>query len=128
VSSLLEFRHAWVTYKETRSFLTYLLLPLAEYYQLEEMEDKDTCTTELFLRADGVIEFGDTDGPQPNHSEGRWTVPDGTNDYSMEIKRRFGAGQSNTDVGEFDFVRKCNKNANCKSPKFRPAMFLTRRQ
>jgi hypothetical protein len=41
----------------------WLILPI-EYYQLEEMEDKDTCTTELFLRADGGIEFGDTDGPK----------------------------------------------------------------
>lgn len=41
----------------------WMILPI-EYYQLEEMEDKDTCTTELFLRADGGIDFGDTDGPK----------------------------------------------------------------
>jgi hypothetical protein len=77
-----------------------------EYYQLEEMEDKDTCTTELFLKPDGVIEFGDTDGPQPIASEGHWLVPDGTNDYSMTIKRSFEAGKGNSDIGEFNYDRK----------------------
>jgi len=75
-----------------------------KYYQLEEMEDRDTCTTELFLRADGGIEFGDTDGPRPASIEGSWSVPDGTNDYSMTITRTFGAGNDHTDVGEFAFA------------------------
>lgn len=57
---------------------------LAEYYQLEEMEDKDSCTTELYLRADGVIEFGDTDGPQFITAAGTWSVPPGTDDYNSE--------------------------------------------
>lgn len=55
-----------------------------EYYQLEEMEDRDTCTTELFLRADGVIEFGDTDGPKYLAAAGTWSVPQGTNDYNSK--------------------------------------------
>jgi len=78
-----------------------------EYYQLEELEDKDTCTTELFLRADGVIEFGDTDGPVFTDAIGRWAVPEGTNTYGMIIKRTFQAGASDgTDMGEFSFERK----------------------
>jgi hypothetical protein len=59
----------------------------AEYYQLEEMEDRDTCTTELFLRADGVIEFGDTDGPKYLAAAGTWSVPAGTNDYNSKCFR-----------------------------------------
>jgi hypothetical protein len=34
-----------------------------KYYQLEEMEDRETCTTELFLKEDGQILIGETDGP-----------------------------------------------------------------
>jgi hypothetical protein len=59
------------------------------------------------LRADGVIEFGDTDGPVFTAAEGRWTVPDGTNDYSMTITRTFQAGKpEGGDMGEFSFDRK----------------------
>lgn len=32
-----------------------------KYYQLEELEDKESCTTELFLTANGQVEFGETD-------------------------------------------------------------------
>jgi len=74
-----------------------------KYYQLEEMEDRDTCTTELFLRADGVIEFGDTDGPKYMAAAGSWSVPPGTNDYNMVITRVFSAGSESSDMGEFTF-------------------------
>lgn len=74
-----------------------------KYYQLEEMEDRDTCTTELFLRADGVVEFGDTDGPKYLAAAGTWSVPPGTNDYNMVITRVFSAGREESDMGEFTF-------------------------
>lgn len=57
---------------------------LQEFYQLEEMEDKDTCTTELFLRDDGVVDFGDTDGPRWLAAAGTWSVPPGTDDYNSK--------------------------------------------
>jgi hypothetical protein len=34
-----------------------------KYYQLEEMEDRENCTTELFLKEDGQVLIGETDGP-----------------------------------------------------------------
>jgi hypothetical protein len=34
-----------------------------KYYQLEEMEDRDNCTTELFLKENGEVLIGETDGP-----------------------------------------------------------------
>ena len=55
-----------------------------EYYQLEELEDKETCTTELFLREDGVVDFGETDGPKYIAAAGTWSVPAGTNDYNSK--------------------------------------------
>ena len=49
------------------------------------MEDEHSCTTELFLRADGVVEFGSTDGPMPLASVGTWSVPAGTDDYNSKL-------------------------------------------
>ena len=72
-------------------------------YQLEELEDQDRCTTEVFLQADRTIYFGDTDGPLPASQEGRWDVPPGTNSFQMVIRRTFGAGDDGKDVGEFSF-------------------------
>ena len=74
-----------------------------KYYQLEEMEDIDSCTTELFLNAKGGVEFGDTDGPRFVTAEGHWLVAPGTNDFTMHIRRTFKTGQDNTDMGEFTF-------------------------
>eukprot|EP00429_Kryptoperidinium_foliaceum_P066065 CAMPEP_0176061244 /NCGR_PEP_ID=MMETSP0120_2-20121206/30534_1 /TAXON_ID=160619 /ORGANISM="Kryptoperidinium foliaceum, Strain CCMP 1326" /LENGTH=171 /DNA_ID=CAMNT_0017394801 /DNA_START=127 /DNA_END=642 /DNA_ORIENTATION=+ len=74
-----------------------------KYYQLEELEDKESCTTELFLRADGVVEFGETDGPQFLAAAGTWSVPDGTDDFNMVVTRVFSAGQDDSDMGEFNF-------------------------
>lgn len=49
-----------------------------KYYQLEEMEDKENCTTELFLTANGQVEFGETDGPVWADAIGTWQVMPGT--------------------------------------------------
>lgn len=73
-------------------------------YQLEELEDQDRCTSEVFLQMDRSIYFGDTDGPLPAMQEGRWDVPPGTNDFQMVIRRTFGAGDDGKDVGEFSFA------------------------
>lgn len=72
-------------------------------YQLEELEDQERCTSEVFLQQDRTIYFGDTDGPIPARQEGRWDVPPGTNDFQMVVKRTFGAGDDGKDVGEFSF-------------------------
>ena len=74
-------------FRTTNHIILSLAVPFApEYYQLEEMEDRDSCTTELFLRADGVVEFGDTDGPQFIAAAGTWSVPLGTNDYNSKSR------------------------------------------
>jgi len=77
-----------------------------KYYQLEEMEDQDSSTTELFLTADGGVEFGDTDGPIFTSAVGNWEVAPETNDFSMYITRSYKTGNDNTDVGEFSFESK----------------------
>jgi len=100
---------------ETSSTVLFPIRCYDKYYQLEEMEDRDSCTTELFLAADGNIEFGDTDGPLPTSSVGKWEVPDGTNDYTMYITRSFNTGQDNTDMGSFSFESKYGGSYTCGS-------------
>ena len=67
------------------------------------MEDSDSCTTELFLREDRVVEFGQTDGPQWTAAAGTWQVEPNTDNFTMMISRRFEGGVENSDMGEFGF-------------------------
>ena len=75
---------------------------------MEELEDKDTCTTELFLNANRTIDFGESDGPLWIAATGTWSVAPGTNDFGMEISRTFETGSSGRQMGEFtyDLVRR----------------------
>ena len=74
-----------------------------KYYQLEEREDAECFATELFLKADRVIEFGETDGPLAKEQDGTWEVAPGTDTFAMTIRRKFAAGNEGSDMGEFDF-------------------------
>jgi hypothetical protein len=74
-----------------------------KFYQLEEMEDASTCTTELYLKLDHSIEFGQTDGPVYLDAFGEWNVKPGTDDYTMVIKRIYGTGSDGRDMGEFTY-------------------------
>lgn len=74
------------------------------YFQLEEMEDADTATTEVFLNADQTVDIGETDGPLFIGAEGTWKQND--NEFEMVLTRRFQAGREGrvfTDMGEFEF-------------------------
>lgn len=75
------------------------------YYNLEELEDKETCTTEIYLKSDKSLQVGKTDGPIYMNAAGIWSQePDGT--FKMTLKRWYNAGKepaSKTDVGEFQF-------------------------
>jgi hypothetical protein len=74
-----------------------------KYYQLEEMEDRENCTTELFLKEDGTVLIGDTDGPLWTSAVGEWVIAPGSNDFVMTITKSFQAGQDNSDMGEFEY-------------------------
>lgn len=72
------------------------------------MEDKETCTTELFLAKDGSVTVSETNGPPPVQSSGQWKViPNTSGDmgskFEMNIVRAYGSGLSSSDVGEFTF-------------------------
>lgn len=77
-----------------------------KYFQLEEAEDKDTCTTELFLKEDKTVTVGESDGPLPLEASGSWEQKeDGS--FTMTITRTFEGGKEErmpTDMGEFTFM------------------------
>lgn len=73
------------------------------YFQLEEREDKDTCTTELFLKKDGTVLVFDSDGPLPISATGTWGQSTDKKFFIMNIKRTFGTGSDGRDMGEFCF-------------------------
>jgi len=77
------------------------LLVMSKFFQLEENEDKESCSTEIFLSNDGTVSVGDTDGPLPLQAIGTWKQTG--EKFDMIIKRTFGSGQDGTDVGEFKF-------------------------
>ena len=75
-----------------------------KYYQCEEMEDKETSTTELFLKEDGTVLLGKTDGPVWDEASGNWQVKPGTDEFTMTVAKKFGAGSKGRDMGEFTFT------------------------
>lgn len=74
------------------------------YFQLEELEDAETSTTEVFLNADRTVVVGETDGPLFMKGEGTWIQKGSV--FEMILTRRFQAGREGmvwTDMGEFEF-------------------------
>ena len=72
-----------------------------KYYQLEELEDAENCTTELFLKENGSVEIGETDGPLFVNAIGNWEISN--NKFAMSITKKFKVGNDRTDMGEFTF-------------------------
>jgi len=72
-----------------------------KYYQLEELEDSENCTTELFLKEDGTVDIGETDGPLFTKAVGNWEIME--NSFAMTITKTFTTGSENKDMGEFSF-------------------------
>ena len=76
------------------------------YFNLEESEDKDSCTTEIYLNEDSTVTVGESDGPLHLDASGKWEqYSDGT--FIMNLVRRFQAGneeKASTDMGEFQYT------------------------
>jgi len=83
-----------------------------KFYNLEELEDSETCTTEIFLNADQTVDVGETDGPVFIKASGTWTQErskggDDPGSFQMTLLRTYEAGReasSPTDMGEFHFT------------------------
>jgi hypothetical protein len=75
-----------------------------KFYQLEELEDKDDCSTEVYLKDDGTVTIGVTDGPPPVDASGDWELAG--NEFRMTLSRIYDGGHKSsrtTDVGEFKY-------------------------
>jgi len=72
-----------------------------KYYQLEELEDAENGTTELFLKEDGMVDIGETDGPLFSKAVGSWEIQE--NSFAMTITKTFSSGNERNDMGEFTF-------------------------
>lgn len=68
------------------------------------MEDRDSCTTELYLKEDGVVLIGETDGPLWREATGVWMIDPGTDDFTMRVTRHFQGGHDGSDMGEFRYT------------------------
>ena len=79
-------------------------------FQLEEMEDADTCTSELVLNEDYTVHLGETHGPLYKSVVGTWAYENDDNDkmvFTMTLTRQYEAGKESkkpTDMGEFAFT------------------------
>lgn len=79
-----------------------LSLVKSKFFQLEEMEDKETCSSEIFFAEDNTVTVGDTDGPLFSDASGTWE--EGTNgSFKMTLKRTYESGTHSSDIGEFKF-------------------------
>jgi hypothetical protein len=74
-----------------------------KYFQLEELEDKDTCTTEVLLNDDSTISVSVTDGPIFKAASGTWTMMD-ENEFEMTLSRTYQAGKEKSDMGDFEYT------------------------
>ena len=99
-------------YQEGEEESTKTTEPLAgKIFQIEEMEDADSCASAITLNPDGTVHFGLTDGPLPSDAVGHWsqvTTSEGQESkFKMVLKRIYDAGngkQASTDMGEFSFT------------------------
>ena len=58
-------------------------------FQLEELEDKEECQTEVWLNDDGSITLGTSNGPLVTDYVGDWHMLETTGDFRMRLTRRF---------------------------------------
>jgi len=75
-----------------------------KFYQIEELEDQDTSSTEVFLKDDGTVAIGETDGPPPVEASGEWEMKG--KDFTMTLTRTYEGGHQpsrSTDAGEFRY-------------------------
>jgi hypothetical protein len=76
------------------------------YFQVEEMEDKDACTTEVLLNGDNTVTLLETNGPPFLSATGKWNLQ-GDGSFEMTLNRTYETGKGSkipTDVGVFEYT------------------------
>jgi hypothetical protein len=61
-------------------------------YQLEELEDSVDSVSALYLRADGRVSHGRTDGPAPERVDGEWVYDEDERELVLQLERHFKEG------------------------------------
>ncbi|KAL7532145.1 hypothetical protein ACHAXR_004464 [Thalassiosira sp. AJA248-18] len=81
-------------------------------FQLEELEDKEECETELWLNDDGSVTLGDTNGPKMKDYKGDWhlleTASGDDQPFRMRLTRSYesvGSGTNNLGDVTYDVKR-----------------------
>jgi hypothetical protein len=80
---------------------------IGKYFQIEEMEDRDACTTEVILNSNATVTTLETNGPLHKEATGTWTLDSLTGEFLMTLQRTYEAGQKSkisTNVGVFRFT------------------------
>lgn len=62
-------------------------------FQLEEMEDEHSSTSAVYLKEDGSVSHGRTDGPVPERVDGAWTYNEGSQELVIDLNRHFQEGE-----------------------------------
>jgi hypothetical protein len=73
----------------------------SRFFQLEELEDRYSCVTEIFLKTDKTVDVFETDGPIPSESWGTWEQSGDF--FVLNFQRTFRTGRKGTDMGEFSY-------------------------
>jgi hypothetical protein len=92
-------------YRTTNPLMAWRLI--GKYFQIEEMEDRDACTTEVILNPNSTVTTLETNGPIHIHAMGYWKLDKMTGDFIMTLHRTYEAGRDSkisTDVGVFTFT------------------------
>ena len=84
--------------------------PGNKHFQLEELEDAESCTTDIFLNSDNTLTVGETNGPRFLSGGGTWATSQGNDNgntsFEMILGRKYMTGKEgkqDTDIGEFEY-------------------------
>ena len=58
-------------------------------FQLQELEDSATCVSALYLKSDGSLKVGQTDGPAPSSVEGNWKYNEDEEELQIDLTRHY---------------------------------------
>eukprot|EP00804_Cyclotella_cryptica_P007268 CCRYP_017875-RA/>CCRYP_017875-RA protein AED:0.08 eAED:0.08 QI:335/1/1/1/1/1/2/96/145 len=78
-------------------------------FQLEELEDREECETEVWLNQDGSVTLGKTNGPQVKDYSGDWhlieTALEEDRPFRMRLTRVYDAGSHSgpNQMGDFTY-------------------------
>lgn len=67
-------------------------------YQLEELEDSASCVSAIYLKNDGSLKLGRTDGPRPSSVKGSWEYVEPEQELRIDLTRYYDG-----DTGDYSY-------------------------